>query len=32
MAREVIKNGNELVALAAKDVGCKFFGGYPITR
>jgi 2-oxoglutarate ferredoxin oxidoreductase subunit alpha len=31
MAREVIKSGNELAALAARDAGCKFFGGYPIT-
>ncbi len=29
--REVISTGNELCALAAKDAGCKFFGGYPIT-
>ncbi|PNV83502.1 MAG: 2-oxoglutarate synthase subunit alpha [Sulfurimonas sp.] len=29
--REVISNGNELAALAAKDAGCRFFGGYPIT-
>ncbi len=29
--REEIASGNELVALAAIDVGCKFFGGYPIT-
>ncbi|MDK9693693.1 MAG: 2-oxoglutarate synthase subunit alpha [Sulfurimonas sp.] len=29
--REVISNGNELSALAARDAGCKFFGGYPIT-
>lgn len=29
--REVISNGNELSALAAKDAGCRFFGGYPIT-
>lgn len=29
--RELIINGNELVALAAIDAGCKFFGGYPIT-
>ena len=29
--RDVIAEGNELVALAAIDVGCKFFGGYPIT-
>ena len=31
MSREFIANGNELVAHAAIDVGCKFFGGYPIT-
>lgn len=31
MAREVISSGNELVALAAVDAGCNFFGGYPIT-
>ncbi|MDU7692693.1 MAG: 2-oxoglutarate synthase subunit alpha [Helicobacter sp.] len=29
--REVISDGNELVALAAIDAGCKFYGGYPIT-
>lgn len=29
--REIISEGNELVALAAIDCGCKFFGGYPIT-
>ncbi|MCI6218167.1 MAG: 2-oxoglutarate synthase subunit alpha [Helicobacter sp.] len=29
--REVITGGNELVARAAIDVGCSFFGGYPIT-
>lgn len=29
--REVIASGNELVALAAIDAGCNFFGGYPIT-
>lgn len=29
--RELISEGNELVALAAIDCGCKFFGGYPIT-
>lgn len=29
--RELITNGNELVALAAIDCGCNFFGGYPIT-
>ncbi len=29
--RELISSGNELVALAAIDVGCRFFGGYPIT-
>lgn len=29
--REVISSGNELVALAAIDAGCRFFGGYPIT-
>ena len=29
--REVITGGNELVAQAAIDVGCRFFGGYPIT-
>ncbi len=29
--REVISNGNELSALAAKDAGCRFFAGYPIT-
>ncbi|MBU0721551.1 2-oxoglutarate synthase subunit alpha [bacterium] len=29
--REVISTGNELSALAAKDAGCTFFGGYPIT-
>lgn len=31
MAREVISTGNELAAHAAFDVGCMFFGGYPIT-
>lgn len=29
--RELITGGNELVALAAIEVGCRFFGGYPIT-
>ncbi|GAD18380.1 2-oxoglutarate synthase subunit alpha [Helicobacter fennelliae] len=29
--REVISGGNELVAKAAIDVGCRFYGGYPIT-
>ncbi|MSN96281.1 2-oxoglutarate synthase subunit alpha [Campylobacter sp. FMV-PI01] len=29
--REVISTGNILVAQAAVDCGCKFFGGYPIT-
>lgn len=29
--RELVINGNELVALAAIDAGCRFFGGYPIT-
>ncbi|WP_027326775.1 2-oxoglutarate synthase subunit alpha [Helicobacter pametensis] len=29
--RELVINGNELVAIAAIDAGCKFFGGYPIT-
>ncbi|MCE3036481.1 2-oxoglutarate synthase subunit alpha [Helicobacter sp. faydin-H20] len=29
--REIISGGNELVAQAAIDVGCKFYGGYPIT-
>lgn len=29
--REVITGGNELVAQAAIDAGCRFFGGYPIT-
>ncbi|HEC1776211.1 2-oxoglutarate synthase subunit alpha [Campylobacter sp. RKI_CA19_01128] len=29
--REVISTGNVLVAKAAIDCGCKFFGGYPIT-
>lgn len=29
--RELITGGNELVALAAIESGCKFFGGYPIT-
>lgn len=29
--RELITTGNALVAKAAIDVGCKFFGGYPIT-
>ena len=31
MMREVISGGNELVAMAAIDAGCKFYGGYPIT-
>ena len=29
--REIIASGNELVALAAVECGCNFFGGYPIT-
>lgn len=29
--RELVISGNELVALAAIDAGCQFFGGYPIT-
>lgn len=29
--RDIISEGNELVAFAAIDAGCKFFGGYPIT-
>jgi len=29
--REVVMIGNHLAAQAAVDVGCKFFGGYPIT-
>lgn len=29
--REVIATGNVLIAKAAIDCGCKFFGGYPIT-
>ncbi|CBG39735.1 2-oxoglutarate synthase subunit alpha [Helicobacter mustelae] len=29
--REIISGGNELVAKAAIEVGCKFYGGYPIT-
>ncbi|OBV29907.1 2-oxoglutarate synthase subunit alpha [Helicobacter sp. CLO-3] len=29
--REVISGGNELVAKAAIEVGCRFYGGYPIT-
>lgn len=31
MSREFISSGNELVAHAAIDAGCRFFGGYPIT-
>ena len=31
MMREIISGGNELVAMAAIDAGCKFYGGYPIT-
>jgi len=31
MAREVISNGNGLVAKAAVECGCRFFGGYPLT-
>lgn len=29
--REVIADGNGLVAKAAIDAGCRFYGGYPIT-
>lgn len=29
--REVISSGNSLVAKAAVECGCNFFGGYPIT-
>lgn len=29
--REIITTGNSLLAQAAIDCGCKFFGGYPIT-
>lgn len=29
--REIVSDGNELVALAAIDAGCMFYGGYPIT-
>jgi 2-oxoglutarate ferredoxin oxidoreductase subunit alpha len=29
--REIVSTGNELVAIAAVDAGCRFFGGYPIT-
>ncbi|WP_163532291.1 2-oxoglutarate synthase subunit alpha [Helicobacter suis] len=29
--REVISDGNDLVAQGAIDAGCRFFGGYPIT-
>lgn len=29
--REVISTGNNLIAQAAIDCGCNFFGGYPIT-
>lgn len=29
--REIIATGNSLIAKAAIDCGCKFFGGYPIT-
>lgn len=29
--RDIVSEGNELVAIAAIDAGCKFFGGYPIT-
>lgn len=29
--REIISGGNELAAIAAIDVGCQFYGGYPIT-
>ncbi|MCZ6167078.1 2-oxoglutarate synthase subunit alpha [Campylobacter ureolyticus] len=31
MNTEIISTGNALVAKAAIDCGCKFFGGYPIT-
>lgn len=29
--RDIVSEGNELVAFAAIDCGCRFFGGYPIT-
>ena len=29
--REVVSTGNALVARAAVECGCNFFGGYPIT-
>lgn len=29
--REIVTTGNSLVALAAIECGCNFFGGYPIT-
>lgn len=31
MSRKGVYNGNELVALAAIDAGCRFYAGYPIT-
>lgn len=31
MGRKLITTGNDLVAMAAIDAGCKFFAGYPIT-
>ncbi|MBE3609246.1 MULTISPECIES: 2-oxoglutarate synthase subunit alpha [Campylobacter] len=29
--REIVSTGNSLVAMAAIECGCNFFGGYPIT-
>ena len=29
--RTIVSSGNELVAKAAAECGCRFFGGYPIT-
>ena len=29
--RELVSTGNALVARAAVECGCNFFGGYPIT-
>lgn len=31
MSRQGVYTGNELVALAALDAGCRFYAGYPIT-
>jgi len=31
MSRQGVYTGNELIALAALDAGCRFYAGYPIT-